>query len=206
MSTTKNLALLTAILAISAAPLFAQSTAKADASQGVTFTKDIAPILQRACQKCHRPDNIAPMSLLTYKEVRPWARAIKEKVAERSMPPWFIDHNVGIKEFRDDPSLTDEEIRRIAAWADSGAHEGNPADLPPPVKFEDSGRWHIGTPDLIVQSPVAFTVKAHATDWWGNLVADTGLTEDRYIKAVETKPSPNGGARVLHHSVQTLLD
>ncbi|MDQ1472058.1 MAG: hypothetical protein QOJ99_3538 [Bryobacterales bacterium] len=199
-------ALCTAVLALAAAPLIAQTAGKTEAARDITFSKDIAPVMQRACQNCHRPNNIAPMSLLTYKEVRPWARAIKEKVAERSMPPWFVDHNVGIKEFKDDPSLTSDEIKLIATWADSGAHEGNPADMPPPRHFDDSGRWHIGTPDLIVQSPVAFTVKAKATDWWGNLVAETGLTEDRYIKAVETKPSPNGGARVLHHSVQTMLD
>src|SRR5689334_19347599 len=152
-----------------------------------TFTKDVAPILQRACQRCHRPGNIAPMSLLTYKDARPWARAIKQQVALRNMPPWFVDRNVGIRKFKDDPSLSDEEIATISAWADGGAPEGNPADMPPPVQFENDGKWHIGKPDLIVPIPVPFTMQAKRSDWWGNLVSDSGLTEDRYIKAVETK-------------------
>src|SRR5262249_34123808 len=81
-----------------------------------TFSRDVAPILQRSCQNCHRPGNIAPMSFLTYKDVRPWARAIKEKVVLREMPPWFIDRNVGIRHFKDNPSLSDEEIAKITAW------------------------------------------------------------------------------------------
>ncbi len=195
-----NCTLSAMLVVLAGAPLMAQ------AGPEITFSKDIAPILQRACQNCHRPNNIAPMSLLTYKEVRPWARAIQEKVAARSMPPWFVDKHVGIREFKDDPSLSDDEIKLISKWADGGAREGNAADMPAPRKFDDTGQWHIGQPDLVIQSPVAFTVKAKGTDWWGNLVAETGLSEDRYIKAVETKPSPKGGARVLHHSVQTLLD
>jgi hypothetical protein len=155
----------------------AQNAAKS--TPPVTFTKDVAPILQRACQKCHRPDNMAPMSLLTYREVRPWARAMKAKVVTRDMPPWFIDRNVGIRRFKDDPSLTNDEIAKIVAWVDGGAPEGNPADMPPPRQFEDAQRWHIGKPDLIVPMPQDFKVKAQSPDWWGNFVADSGLTEDR---------------------------
>src|SRR5262249_7187937 len=149
---------------------------------------------------------IAPMSLLTYQEVRPWARSIKEKVLLREMPPWFIDRNVGIRKFKDDPSLSDKEIAAISAWVDHGAPESNRADMPTARLFEDSARWHIGKPDWIVPSPVKFTVKPRQADWWGNLVADTGLTEDRYIKAVETKPSPGGGIRVVHHVVSNVID
>ena len=116
----------------------------------VTFTKDIAPILQRSCQNCHRPNSMAPMPLLTYQDARPWSRSIKEKVVKRNMPPWFVDRSVGIHEFKDDPSLTDQEIATIAAWVDAGAPEGNRADMPPPRQFEDSDKWHIGKPDLIV--------------------------------------------------------
>src|SRR5437016_11534823 len=95
----------------------------------VTFSKDVAPILQRSCQTCHRPGSIAPMSLLTYQDARPWARAIKERVARRLMPPWHIDRNIGITKFKDDPSLTDAEIATISNWVDQGALEGNPADM-----------------------------------------------------------------------------
>jgi hypothetical protein len=184
----------------------AQAPAKAATANQPTFTKDVAPILQRACQNCHRPDSIAPMSLLTYQEARPWARSIKEKVAKRDMPPWFIDRNVGIRKFKDDPSLSDQEIATIAAWVDSGAPEGNRADMPPPRKLEDTDKWHIGTPDLIVSMPVAFTVKPENSDWWGDFTADSGLTEDRYVKAVETKPSLGDGKKVVHHAVTSLLN
>src|SRR5262245_18069669 len=105
----------------------------ATASYGqVTFTKDVAPILQRSCQVCHRPGAIAPMSLLTYDDVRPWARAIKEKVVKREMPPWYIDKNIGITEFKDDPSLSTSDIATIVKWVDGGAQMGNPSDMPAP--------------------------------------------------------------------------
>ncbi len=170
----------------------------------VTFTKDVAPIFQAHCQVCHRPDNIAPMSLLTYQDARPWARSIKQQVMQRNMPPWFMDPHVGIRKFKDDPSLSDREIATIAAWVDAGAPMGNPADMPGPLKFEDADKWHIGKPDLIVSMPVDYTVKPASSDWWGNFIADSGLTEDRYIRAVETKPTP-AGIRVVHHAVTSLV-
>jgi hypothetical protein len=102
----------------------------------LTFTKDVAPILQRRCQTCHRPDTFAPMSLLTYEEARPWVRSIKQKVAAREMPPWYIDKTVGVHHFKNDVSLTDQEIATIVQWVDSGAPKGNPADMPPPRQFE----------------------------------------------------------------------
>ena len=182
-----------------------QTPAKVTANNQVTFTRDIVPILQRSCQNCHRANNIAPMSLMTYQETRPWARSIKAKVIRRDMPPWFIDHTVGIRDFKNDPSLSDKEIETIAAWVDNGAPEGNRADMPPPRQFQDTDQWHIGKPDLIVSMPVSFTVKPKNSDWWGNFIADSGLTEDRYIKAVETKPSQGGGIRVVHHAVTSLL-
>src|SRR3989449_7771718 len=137
----------------------------ATAAQGqVTFTRDVAPILQNRCQVCHRPDTFAPMSLLTYEDARPWARAIKEKVVLREMPPWYIDKNVGIRHFKNDVSLSDEEIATIVKWVDSGAPQGNPADMPPPRRFEDTDKWHIGQPDLIVQLPEDRVVPAKAAD------------------------------------------
>jgi hypothetical protein len=179
------------------------ATASAQSAQ-VTFTKDVAPILQKSCQNCHRPGSIAPMSLLTYEDARPWARSIRQRVEARQMPPWHVDRTVGIRQFKDDPSLTDQEIATLVAWVGAGAPRGNPADMPPPRQFDDADRWHIGKPDLIVPMPKAFTVKPEAADWWGIFEADSGLTEDRYIKAVEAKPSP-GARRVVHHSVETLM-
>ena len=108
-------------LALCSAPL---------AAQQVTFTKDVAPILQRSCVTCHRPGQIAPMSLRTYEEARPWARSIKTRVAARAMPPWHIDRNVGIQEFKNNLSLSDKDIATIVAWVDAGAPRGNPADMP----------------------------------------------------------------------------
>jgi hypothetical protein len=177
-------------------------TAQTTAAQ-VTFTRDVAPILQRSCQKCHRPGSMAPMSLLTYEDARPWARAMKTQVSTREMPPWYIDRTVGISKFKDDPSLSDADIATIVKWVDTGAPRGNPADMPPPVQFEDDNVWHIGTPDLIVKS-IAHTIPATGSDWWGDYIVDTGLTEDRYLKAVETKPSP-GSKQVVHHAVTYLM-
>ena len=175
---------LLAVGVLGAAPAIAVA---GQATPMVTFTKDIAPILQRSCQNCHRPDALGPMSLLTYEDVRPWAKAIKRRTSTREMPPWFIERNVGIQKFRDDPSLTDGEIAKIASWADSGAPRGNPADAPPPRQFPSGADWSFGTPDLVVSSPVR-TIKAVEADFQGDIgVTRTGLTEDRYIKAVEVR-------------------
>jgi mono/diheme cytochrome c family protein len=202
----RSAATLTAAMAMFGAVGIARAQAPANTSTkaSVTFTKDVVPILQRSCQNCHRPNNMAPMSFLTYQDIRPWARSIKEKVVKRDMPPWFIDRSVGIREFKDDPSLTDQEIATIAAWVDGGAPEGNRADMPPPRQFEDTDRWHIGKPDLIVSMPVSYTVKPENSDQWLNFTTDSGLTEDRYIKAVETKPSP-AGIRVVHHGGTSMI-
>ena len=187
-----------------------------------TFTKHISPLLQRSCVGCHRPGSIAPMSLITYDEVRPWARAIRERVSRapndpERMPPWFIEKNVGIQRFKDDPSLSDEEVALVGAWVDAGAPRGDPADLPPARDWSDGG-WSIGAPDLIVSSPLV-TVEAVAADQNIQLPASpTGLAQDRYVKAVEIKEvRPNderieriaGRAKgdlnyfVLHHAVIT---
>src|SRR5437762_14088012 len=101
----------------------------------ITFTRNVAPILQERCQSCHHAGTFAPMSLVTYEETRPYAKAIKAKVAAREMPPWFIDKNVGVQTFSNDVSLTDDEIETISKWVDGGAPQGNPADMPPARKF-----------------------------------------------------------------------
>ena len=172
--------------------------ASAQSESPTTFTKDVLPILQRSCQRCHRPGSVAPMSLLTYEEVRPWARAIRDRTAQREMPPWYIEPNVGVRSFKEDPSLSDEEITTIGRWVDGGAARGNPADAPPPIELASLDEWRIGTPEWIVELPEEQTIGAVDADHWLNIWADSRLTEDRYIKAVETKPSP-GAYRVVHH-------
>lgn len=201
-------------------PAMAQTTSPERHGQQVTFTKDIVPILQRSCQKCHRPNSLAPMSLIDYEEVRPWARAMQYRTGLRDkpgvMPPWYIEKDIGIQGFKNDPSLSDEEVSKIAAWAESGAPRGDPADMPPPLAFIDVDEWEIGRPDLIVSSP-SVEVKGEAPDWWGpHGEALTGLTEDRYVAAVEYKEvleSRTGPARdtvgalfVIHHAVMSVVD
>jgi|TARA_B110000263_G_C15248243_1_gene482766 hypothetical protein len=145
------------------------------------------------------------MSLLTYEEVRPWARSIKQRVEAREMPPWFLDRHVGVQQFKADKSLSDAEITLVSTWVDAGAPMGNPADLPAPLAFDDMTKWHIGEPDWIIPIPEPFVVEAEAADWWGNLVSDSGLTEDRWVKAVETKPTEESFS-VVHHAVTTAID
>src|SRR5262249_24124562 len=129
--------------------LLALPSAQSGAPPDVTFTKQIAPILQRSCQNCHRPDGVAPMALTTYEVVRPWARAIRQRTGigphAGVMPPWYVEKNLGIQQFQNDPSLSDEEIALIAKWADAGAPRGNPADMPPPKTWPDGRAWQIGT-------------------------------------------------------------
>ncbi len=171
----------------------------------ITFTKDIAPIFQKACGDCHRPDSVAPMSLMTYDAARPWARSIKQRVQSREMPPWFIDRRIGIQHFKEDPSLSDDEIALIAKWVDSGAPQGDPKDMPPPLPAVDIKKWDIGTPDLIVWAP-EYTVPAIGSDQWWDLFADTGLTEDRYIKAIQIKTDSVAGYKIVHHAHQYMVD
>jgi hypothetical protein len=189
----------------------------AAAAPTVTFTKDVAPILQRSCQQCHNPGGGGPMSLLTYEEVRPWAKAIKTRVTigphRGVMPPWFLEKDIGIQKFKEDISLSDAEIARIVKWVDNGAPRGNTADMPAALKFDDSGKWTIGEPDLILKSK-EITVAADAPDWWGDKgLIPTGLTEDRYVSAVEVREVNDiprgeqvktvGGRFVWHHQTYT---
>ena len=123
-----------ALLALAGALVFPVAAwAQAPATASVTFSKDVAPILQRSCQSCHRPGEIAPMSLLSYQEVRPWARAIKTRVASREMPPWHVDKTIGITKFKNDVSISDEEIETFTRWVDGGAPQGELSAMPPPV-------------------------------------------------------------------------
>src|SRR5499433_886652 len=171
----------------------------------VTFARDVAPILQRACQNCHRPGAIAPMALLTYQDARPWARSIKTKVTAREMPPWYIDRHIGITKFKDDPSLTDAEIATIVRWVDQGAPAGNAKDLPPPRQFSDTDKWHIGTPDMIVSLPKPYELKANGPDEFYDVDVDPGFKEDIYISAVETKPEAYS-FKVVHHATANMIE
>jgi len=182
----------------------------------VTFAKDIAPILQRSCETCHRVDGGAPMPLTTYEEARPWARAIKQRTGigpkAGVMPPWYVEKNIGIQHFKNDPSLSALEIAAVAAWADAGAPRGNPAELPPARIWSEATKWSIGEPDLIVNT-ADLVVKAGTPDWWGEIPrVSTGLTEDRYVAALEVKevndmPTAGsgrdtvGGRYVFHHMI-----
>jgi hypothetical protein len=201
MSATKPLILGSVLIGLLTNPLLAQEK---------TFTKDVAPILQQSCQACHRPGSIAPMSLLTYEDARPWARAIRTQVTRRAMPPWFVDKNVGIQHFKDDRSLSEAEIDTIVKWVDGGAPRGNPADMPPPRTFDDNRyEWTLENqlgrpPDLIVPIPQPFVVKAGNANWWIDMVSDMDLKEDRWIKAYETKPSLEGFP-VVHHATTSML-
>jgi hypothetical protein len=178
---------------LSAAPASAQPAAP-------TFTKDIAPILQRSCQSCHRPGEIAPMSLITYQQVRPWARSIKTRTAKRDMPPFHVDRTIGIQSFKDDPSLSDAEIALIGRWVDAGAPQGNPADMPKEKTFARTGEWQIGEPDLVIKFP-AYTVPAAGPDLFGELFAPIAIDEDRYIKAIQTRSATPQSHKVVHHAL-----
>ena len=212
----KNFLFLAGCAALAGFVVAAAPAAAAEREAEVTFTRDVAPIMQRSCEKCHRPRGGAPMALISYQDVRPWARSIRNRTQSREMPPWFIDKNIGIQRYKDDPSLSDAEIATIAAWVDNGAPRGNPEDLPSPIEWPADG-WTYGTPDLVVPSP-AGTVEADAADWfgeWGH--TESGLSEDRYVKAIEVREirlheeqaavDDDGraalGLFVVHHAVLT---
>ena len=174
-----------------------------------TFTRDVAPILQRSCQRCHRATGIGPMPLETYEQTRQYARLVKQRVETRTMPPWHIDRAVGIQEFKNDVSLADAEIATIARWVDGGAPRGDPADLPPPVEHPDPADWaledRLGPPDLVVRS-TPYTVVANGQDqWWNPRVEFKGLDEERWIRAAEFKPAHPVGVKVVHHGHATLV-
>ncbi len=185
-----------AVLVVLAPPAAAQA---ATGEEGLTFTRDVAPIIHRSCSGCHRPDEVAPMSLMTYEEVRPWARSIRNRVASREMPPWHLDRRIGIQDFKNDPSLTDAEIATIVDWVDAGAPRGDLADMPPLPTYGSADDWQIGEPDLIVRYP-NYLVPAAGPDLFGYLYADFGLAEDRYIRAIQTKPADKRARLVVHHT------
>lgn len=159
-----------------------------------TYNKDVLPILQKHCQECHRAGEIGPMAFTTYKETRPWAKAIREAVLTRKMPPWHADPHVG--KFINDRRLTQAEIDTLAGWAESGAKEGDPKDAPKPVKFAEG--WTIGEPDVVIDMEADYTVQASGTIEYTYFVAPAGFTEDKWIEKIEVRP---GKRSVVHHVV-----
>ena len=197
--------LLAAILSTLLFPALAAAQPAAASAADVTFTKDIVPILQRSCQVCHRAGEMAPMSLVTYEEVRPWARSIKNRVVAREMPPWHIDRHIGIQQFKDNPSLSDEEITMVAQWVDNGSPRGDPADMPPLREFADAAAWQIGEPDLVIRYP-ALPVPAEGPDMFGAVYSPLELDKDRYIKAIQHRPVGDGSRQVIHHALSFAVD
>ena len=174
----------------------------------ITFAKHVAPILQEKCQVCHQPNSVAPMSLLTYDDALPYAQLMKAKVSARVMPPWHLDRSVGIQKYQNDRGLTDAQIETIVRWVDGGTPFGDESDLPPPREFPDPNRWQLGDrfgePDMIVKSE-PYTLPAETQDKWFRPVVETGLTEPRWVRAIEMKPSYPDGRQIVHH-VLTFLE
>ncbi len=181
----------------------------AEAPPSPTFSKDVAPILQARCQQCHQPNSIAPMSLRTFEETRPWARAIRERVAARQMPPWHIDPSVGVQKFKNDMSLTAAQIDTIVRWVDGGALQGDPKDMPAPKPAVTTNEWQgqrdgYGPPDLVIRS-ADYTMPARHQDVWWRPTSDIPITEPKWVKMVEIRPSSLEARRVIHHSIAYLV-
>jgi hypothetical protein len=186
--------ILVAVATLFAAAFFVTASSSAsDRLRTVVFTKDVAPILQKRCEECHRQGGVAPMSLVTYEETRPWARAIKERVSRREMPPFHATGALG--RYVGDPRLTDEEISTISAWVDGGALKGNIKDAPAPRQWKND--WALGTPDIIVKASRPYTIKANAKDQYVFFMFDYVFPEDTWISSIETRP---GNPRAVHHA------
>jgi mono/diheme cytochrome c family protein len=182
----------------------AGTSVAADTTRQVTFAKDIAPIFQEKCQDCHRKGAMAPMSLVTYEEARPWAKSIKQRVATRQMPPWHIDQTIGVTKFKNDMSLSQDQIDAVVRWVDSGAPQGDPKDMPAAKTWPPENEWQaaklLGQPDMVIQSE-SYTMPAHHQDVWWRPVSNIPITEPRWVKAVEMRPGTDAGRKIVHHAV-----
>ncbi len=159
----------------------------------ITFAKDVAPIFQKRCEECHRAGGVAPMSLTTYEESRPWARSIKEKIIKREMPPFHATGAIG--RYDNDPRLTDAEIATVTNWVDNGAAKGNPKDMPAPQVWKQD--WKLGAPDVVVKVQKPFTIKPGQKDLYVFFVFDYVFPETTWIRSVETRP---GNLKAVHHA------
>jgi len=195
-------------LALGAA-LAMPAVAFAEVPKSPTFSKDIAPIFQEKCEACHRPDSIAPMSLKTYAEVRPWVRSIKTRVESRNMPPWQIDKSVGVQKFTNDRSLSDDQYATVLKWIEAGAPQGDAKDMPAPKTWPEDQGWNFAAqfgqkePDLIVKSD-PFTMPAVSQDAWDKRITDSGITEPKWVRAIEIRPVSVKGRRITHHAIAYL--
>jgi len=211
---TRTMAAMAAVFLLFPGPSTAQPVTGMPGEE-VTFHEDIQPILQEKCQRCHREGGVAPMPLTTYEEVAPFAGLIEYKTGLKdqagAMPPWYVERDIGIQEFKNDPSLNEEQIAMIAEWARNGAPRGNPANAPEPLEFNDELVWEAGEPDLVI-STEEMTVEAGAPDWWGNIPnVPIPIEEDRYVKSVEirevndldmsTAGGTVGGRNIVHHMI-----
>jgi hypothetical protein len=176
-----------------------QQQAATSSAAAPTFSADVAPIMYAKCVACHRPGEVAPMSLITYKDVRPWASSIREKVMSRVMPPWHADRQYGT--FRNEQSLTQAEIDTIVKWASAGAPEGNPSRLPALPKFPDG--WQIGTPDIVFEMPVAYNIPASGTIAYQYFEVPTNFTEDKWVQAGEVRA---GDRKHVHHVIVSVRE
>ena len=182
------------------------SLVSGQAGDAVTYARDVAPIMQQKCQTCHRPGSVAPMALLTYQDARRWASSIRQQVSQRIMPPWPLDHSIGVQSFKNDRSLSDEQISTIVSWVDAGAPMGDSADEPPAIDWPAWGdHWTYESvfgrpPDAVVTSP-SYTVKADGMDQWPNLppVEVEGISGERWVRAVELRAVNPASASVFHH-------
>ncbi len=183
-----------AVILLLAAVLVALPSSNANTIKTVTFTKDIAPIFNKNCATCHRPGEAAPFSTLSFKDVRPWAKSIKEKVANRTMPPWHHDPHVG--QWSNDARLSQADIDTVVAWVNAGAPEGNAKDMPLAPKFTEG--WAIGKPDLIIPMPKEFVLKANGPDEIQHFEVDPGFKQDTYVQMAEARP---GNRKIVHHII-----
>ncbi|MBI3401053.1 MAG: hypothetical protein HY048_06505 [Acidobacteria bacterium] len=199
----------TPLFAVAASLAISGLAAAADTAKPTTFSKDVAPIFQAKCQECHQPNSIAPMSLITFQDARPWARSIKERVSTRQMPPWHIDKSVGVQKFKNDMSLGDDQIDTIVRWVDGGALQGDPKDLPAPKPLVTDNEWKAvrdgyGPPDLVVRSS-EYTMPAQHQDVWYRPASALDLTEPRWVRLVEIRPSSLKARKIIHHSIAHLV-
>ena len=194
-------------IALLAFPVALLQAADVSGGKPVTFARDIAPIFQEKCQNCHRDGQMAPMSLVSYADVRPWAKAIKQRVVTRQMPPWHVDPTIGIQKFSNDLSLNDEQIGAISKWVDDGAPQGNPADMPAAKQWPNDEGWKLasqfGKPDFVIKSD-PYTMPAKGQDVWWKPLTQIPITEPRWVRAVEIRPGTAAGRKITHHALAFL--